>query len=97
MEARVDPQQLLAPALALKQHAVRVIPEAVARLAEACGGAAYGRSSPIERLWRDTQAIRFHPPTPAPVTQYLGRRGLGLRALLDLDEASPGLKASRNN
>jgi alkylation response protein AidB-like acyl-CoA dehydrogenase len=91
-EARTSPQQLLAPALALKQHAIRVIPEILSRLSEACGGAAYGRSSPLERLWRDAQAIRFHPPTPAHVAQYLGRRALGQAATLDLDESSPALQ-----
>lgn len=86
-----NPQQLLAPALALKQHAVRVIPEILGAFAETCGGAAYARSLPLERFWRDAQAIRFHPPTPAPVAQYLGRLALGIPATLDLDEHSPGL------
>jgi alkylation response protein AidB-like acyl-CoA dehydrogenase len=97
VEAGVSPQLLLAPALSLKQHAIRVIPEALARLAEVCGGAAYSRSSALERLWRDCQAIRFHPPTPIPVAQYLGRWALGLAASLDLDESSPGLRASAVN
>lgn len=93
MDARADPQLLLAAALGLKQHAARVVPEALGVMVEACGGMAYARSSPLERLWRDAQAIRFHPPTPVPVAQYLGRRALGLPAQLDLDEAAPGLRA----
>ncbi|MEJ2853190.1 MULTISPECIES: acyl-CoA dehydrogenase family protein [unclassified Saccharothrix] len=90
LAARVDaghpPEDLTAAALGVKLTAVRVVPEAVAALVEACGGAAYARSTPLERLWRDAQAIRFHPPTPAAVRQYLGRRALGVAAALDLDE-----------
>ncbi|NVE00065.1 acyl-CoA dehydrogenase family protein [Massilia sp. BJB1822] len=92
MDAKQDPQGLLAAALGLKQHAIRVVPEALGAFAEACGGIAYARSSTLERLWRDAQAIRFHPPTPVPVAQYLGRRALGMAAALDLDEAAPGLR-----
>jgi alkylation response protein AidB-like acyl-CoA dehydrogenase len=90
LAARVDagcpPEDLLAAALGVKLTAVRVVPDAVAALVEACGGAAYARSTPLERLWRDAQAVRFHPPTPAAVRQYLGRRALGGTAALDLDE-----------
>jgi len=92
MDARQNPQLLLAAALGLKQHAVRIIPEALGALADACGGIAYSRTSPLERYWRDAQAIRFHPPTPVPVAQYLGRRALGMAAALDLDEAAPNLR-----
>lgn len=92
MDTKKNPHQLLAPALALKQHAVRVIPEVLGVFVEMCGGAAYSRSLPLERFWRDAQAIRFHPPTPAPVAQYLGRLALGIQATLDLDEISPGLR-----
>jgi alkylation response protein AidB-like acyl-CoA dehydrogenase len=95
MDAHADPQQLIAPALALKQHAIRLIPEILGGFAESCGGAAYARSSSLERLWRDCQAIRFHPPTPAPVAQYLGRRALGVEAALDLDESAPRLQAAK--
>jgi alkylation response protein AidB-like acyl-CoA dehydrogenase len=92
--AKRNPQALLAPALALKQHAVRIIPEILGTFAETCGGAAYARSLPLERFWRDAQAIRFHPPTPVPVAQYLGRLALGIPSTLDLDELSPGLRGA---
>jgi alkylation response protein AidB-like acyl-CoA dehydrogenase len=93
MDSQAGPQRLLAPALAVKQHAIRLIPEILSGFAEACGGAAYSRTSALERFWRDSQAIRFHPPTPAPVAQYLGRRSLGVAAALDLDESAPVLRA----
>jgi alkylation response protein AidB-like acyl-CoA dehydrogenase len=93
MATEKRPQHLLAPSLAVKQHAIQVIPEVLAVFVESCGGAAYARSLPLERFWRDAQAIRFHPPTPAPVAQFLGRRALGMHAALDLDEASPYLRS----
>ncbi|SCG53949.1 acyl-CoA dehydrogenase family protein [Micromonospora halophytica] len=91
MDSGAAPERLVATALAVKQQAVRVVPALVETLAEACGGASYARSLPLERLWRDAQAIRFHPPTPAATRQYLARRALGLPGFLDLDEAAPGL------
>jgi alkylation response protein AidB-like acyl-CoA dehydrogenase len=93
MDAGALPERLVGAALAVKQQAVRVVPEFVGTLAEACGGASYARSLPLERLWRDAQAVRFHPPTPVATRQYLARRALGLRASLDLDELAPGLSA----
>jgi alkylation response protein AidB-like acyl-CoA dehydrogenase len=89
-----DPKALLAPALAVKQQTIRVVPAAVATLMETCGGRAYGRDTKLERLWRDAQAVRFHPPSSFATNQYLGRRSLGLPAGLDLDEAAPGLRAT---
>ncbi|MGW8378044.1 acyl-CoA dehydrogenase family protein [Streptomyces sp. ODS28] len=91
MESGAAPEHLVGAALAVKQQAVRVVPEVVGALAETVGGASYARSAPLERLWRDAQAIRFHPPTPVAARQYLARRALGLPATLDLDEAAPGL------
>ncbi|MGQ0841390.1 acyl-CoA dehydrogenase family protein [Actinokineospora sp.] len=92
MDAGAAPEYLVSAALAVKQQAVRAVPDAVGAFAEACGGASYARSLPLERLWRDAQAIRFHPPTPAATKQYLARRALGLPSSLDLDEAAPGLR-----
>jgi alkylation response protein AidB-like acyl-CoA dehydrogenase len=86
MDAKERAQRLLAPALAVKQHAVEVLPELLGMFVESCGGIAYSRSTPLERLWRDIQAIRFHPPTPRAVARFLGCRALGIRAVLDLDE-----------
>lgn len=90
MSAGEPPHALLPMCLAVKQQAMSVVPEAVAAGIEACGGMAYSRSLPLERLWRDAQAIRFHPPTRAGTRQYLGRAALGLPALLDLDESASG-------
>ncbi|GAA3075408.1 acyl-CoA dehydrogenase family protein [Streptosporangium carneum] len=91
MDARADPQRLLPAALAVKQQAVHTVPALVAAIAEACGGASYARQGELARLWRDAQAIRFHPPTPVAARQFLGRRALGVPASLDLDECAPSL------
>src|SRR5688572_13807203 len=86
-----SPQALLPLCLAVKQQAMDIVPDAVTAAIEACGGMAYSRSLPLERLWRDAQAIRFHPPTRASTRQYLGRGPVGLPAQLDLDAAAPRL------
>ncbi|MBQ1026026.1 acyl-CoA dehydrogenase family protein [Micromonospora sp. C95] len=91
LDAGVAPQAVLPACLAVKQQTMDVVPAAVGALAEACGGVAYSRLAPLERLWRDAQAVRFHPPTRLPTLQYLGRSALGLPAHLDLDENAPRL------
>jgi alkylation response protein AidB-like acyl-CoA dehydrogenase len=93
MDEQTSPKLLLSPALALKQHAVRLIPEILGSIVETCGGIAYSRTIQLERFWRDAQAIRFHPPTPLPVAQFLGRQALGIPSSLDLDESSPSLQS----
>ncbi|MEU4559559.1 acyl-CoA dehydrogenase family protein [Actinoplanes sp. NPDC023936] len=91
LDAGAAPHAVLPACLAVKQQTMDVVPAAVGALAEVCGGVAYGRSTPLERLWRDAQAVRFHPPTRLPTLQYLGRDALGLPAYLDLDEHAPRL------
>jgi alkylation response protein AidB-like acyl-CoA dehydrogenase len=94
MDAGARPEDLLPAVLALKQHAAEVVPTAIGALAEACGGIALSRTTPLERLWRDAQAIRFHPPTGPATRQFLGRVALGVPAFLDLDETAPRLSAT---
>ena len=45
---------------------------------ELCGGSGYLRSNPIERMFRDIQAARFHPLTPYAQREMAGRLALGL-------------------
>ncbi len=58
------------------------VAEAAMRTVEAAvtltGGEAFLRQSPIERLWRDVQAARFHPLQQARQRRYTGRMALGL-------------------
>ncbi|MGY1634620.1 acyl-CoA dehydrogenase family protein [Geodermatophilus sp. SYSU D01186] len=85
------PEGLLPHAVALKQRCADAVTAGVGRLGECIGGLSFSRRTPFERLWRDVQAARFHPPTAAAARQYLGRTGLGLPADLALDEAAPAL------
>jgi alkylation response protein AidB-like acyl-CoA dehydrogenase len=45
---------------------------------EIAGGAAYFRTSPIERYYRDIRAAKFHPFTPEQTLVHAGRASLGL-------------------
>jgi alkylation response protein AidB-like acyl-CoA dehydrogenase len=45
---------------------------------EVAGGAAYFRTSPIERCYRDIRGAKFHPFTPEQTLVHAGRVGLGL-------------------
>jgi alkylation response protein AidB-like acyl-CoA dehydrogenase len=67
----------------------------VGALAEAVGGSAYSRALTLERLWRDAQAIRFHPPTSPATRQHLGRSALGRPSEVELDESTKAGGSSR--
>ena len=56
---------------------------AVEAALEFVGGAAYIRPHPLERMFRDVQAARFHPIGPAQQRLLAGRIALGL----DIDES----------
>ena len=45
---------------------------------EAVGGGAFYRSNPLERLWRDIQAVHFHPLPDKKQLELGGRVALGL-------------------
>jgi alkylation response protein AidB-like acyl-CoA dehydrogenase len=47
---------------------------------ESSGGSAYFKTNPIERLWRDAQAVQFHPMPERPQHLFTGRLALGLPA-----------------
>jgi len=71
---RSDIQAALRESILAKQvvttHAANVVDKAV----ELCGGRAYFKKSPLERLSRDVRAAKFHPPA-APVSfQMAGQR-----------------------
>ena len=59
------------------EGAVRTVEKAL----ECVGGQSFYRKHPLERLWRDVQAARFHALRPKAQHQYSGRFALGL----DLD------------
>jgi acyl-CoA dehydrogenase len=57
---------------------------------EFVGGTAYIRPHPLERMFRDVQAARFHPIGPAQQRMLAGRVALGLDINDSIsEEASP--------
>ena len=85
-----SPRCLLPFALAVKESAVEACTGCVSSLAELVGSQAFSRSGSLERLWRDVQALRFHPPKRAITQRFLGRWLLGGDLKLDLDEEPIG-------
>jgi alkylation response protein AidB-like acyl-CoA dehydrogenase len=45
---------------------------------ESTGGAAFFRKHPLERLWRDAQAMQFHPMPGIRQIHFTGRLAMGL-------------------
>jgi alkylation response protein AidB-like acyl-CoA dehydrogenase len=71
-ERRDTSEAALASALSLRASAVEVA-RLIGDLAEMCGGMSYGERSPLAALWKDAQAILYHPPTRLVCHQMLGR------------------------
>lgn len=63
------------------QHAKRAVAEHGARAMDAAlaagGGRSFYRTSPLERIARDFDGIRYHPLTPEALLFYAGRVALG--------------------
>jgi alkylation response protein AidB-like acyl-CoA dehydrogenase len=97
LDARAcDPRSLLPLAIAIKHSAVEACTRAIEGSAELLGGQSYARRGTLARLWRDVQAVRFHPPTRLASRQILGRWALELPFSFELDErpvkgSGPGL------
>ncbi|MCW5751334.1 MAG: acyl-CoA dehydrogenase family protein [Alphaproteobacteria bacterium] len=64
-----------------RTNMVRALMSTAERAFDVAHGAAYMRTGPIERLFRDLQAARFHPLQPHLQQEIAGRIALGL----DLD------------
>lgn len=67
----------LATLMTAKRHAVLEAKTIVDLALEAVGGAAFFRTSPLERAYRDVRAGLFHPLTPEATLAFLG--GLALQ------------------
>jgi len=65
---------VLARKTILAEHVERCVKKAV----EASGGGAFFRKNPLERLWRDVQAVHFHPLPEKKQLLFSGRVALGL-------------------
>jgi acyl-CoA dehydrogenase len=81
LEAFVDGYKSDESLFAIVNHGKRsVVEEAitVTDLAmDVVGGASFYRSSPLERLYRDARAGKYHPLTPEATLTYAGRIALG--------------------
>jgi acyl-CoA dehydrogenase len=81
LEAFVDGYTCDETLFATVNHAKRSVVEdaiAVTDLAmDVVGGASFYRSSPLERLYRDVRAGKYHPLTPEATLTYAGRLALG--------------------
>ncbi|TYZ55661.1 acyl-CoA dehydrogenase [Ralstonia solanacearum] len=82
-ERRDPPQVVLASALSLRSSAVDIA-RSMADLSELCGGMSYGQKSPLAALWKDAQAILYHPPTRLVCHEMLGRMALGQAMFYEL-------------
>jgi alkylation response protein AidB-like acyl-CoA dehydrogenase len=80
---------LLPAALAVKQRVAHATATGIEILSELMGAGALRRGAPVERLVRDAQAAKYHPPTPLVTRQILGRWMLGGELRIEVvDDAS---------
>jgi alkylation response protein AidB-like acyl-CoA dehydrogenase len=66
-----------------KTIAARALRRCLELAVGASGGAAFYRANPLERLWRDVQAIQFHPLPEAQQKVFTGRLAMGLPPLAE--------------
>jgi len=69
-------EAMLATVMTAKRHAVTEARAVVDRALEVVGGAAFFRTSPLERAYRDVRGGPFHPLTPEATLELLGEREL---------------------
>ncbi|MET0532809.1 MAG: acyl-CoA dehydrogenase family protein [Steroidobacter sp.] len=69
-----DPGGAMVKAIAVKEIVIARSMTAVSKAVEIAGGRSYFRKSPLERLFRDAQAGRFHPPSAPTSLQIIGQR-----------------------
>lgn len=72
-------------------NAVRVLQ----RLVDVVGGAAYAKSLPFERMWRDVQAATFMPMSNLAARRLIGASTLGVATapVIGYDETGPDSRA----
>lgn len=80
-EGRADAQLLV---LEVKAAAGEAAADAADLALRACGGAAFRKESPVERLFRDSRAARVMAPTTEALHDFIGRALCGLPLLGDV-------------
>jgi alkylation response protein AidB-like acyl-CoA dehydrogenase len=79
-DGRADAQLLV---LEVKAAAGEAAADAADLALRACGGAAFRKESPVERLFRDSRAARVMAPTTEALHDFIGRALCGLPLLGD--------------
>jgi acyl-CoA dehydrogenase len=64
-----------------KTVAARAVRRVLDLAVTASGGGAFYRKHPLEQLWRDVQAVQFHPLPEAKQKVFTGRLAMGLEPL----------------
>lgn len=77
---------VLPTALAIKHRVAGLVATSLATLTEAVGAGSLRTGAPLERLLRDAQAARFHPPTPIATESILAQWLLDGELRLELSE-----------
>jgi alkylation response protein AidB-like acyl-CoA dehydrogenase len=80
-QGRPDAQLLV---LEVKAAAAEAAADAADLALRACGGAAFRKESPVERLFRDSRAARVMAPTTEALHDFIGRALCGLPLLGDV-------------
>jgi isovaleryl-CoA dehydrogenase len=80
-QGRGDAQLLV---LEVKAAAAEAASDAADLALRACGGAAFRKESPVERLFRDSRAARVMAPTTEALHDFIGRALCGLPLLGDV-------------
>jgi isovaleryl-CoA dehydrogenase len=80
-QGRGDAQLLV---LEVKAAAAEAASDAADLALRACGGAAFRKESPVERLFRDSRAARVMAPTTEALQDFIGRALCGLPLLGDV-------------
>ncbi|QAY62582.1 acyl-CoA dehydrogenase [Xylanimonas allomyrinae] len=76
--AEFDLQEIVAHSALVKHVATKNAVEVFTRLIDVVGGAAYVRSLPFERAWRDVQAGLFMPVSTFAAHEFIAATSLGL-------------------
>lgn len=73
-----DLQEIVAQSALVKHVCTKNAVEVFTRLVDVVGGAAYARSLPFERMWRDVQAGLFMPVSSIAAHEYIAATSLGI-------------------
>ncbi len=83
-DGRPDAQLLVLEVKAAAGEAAADAADAADLALRACGGAAFRKESPVERLFRDSRAARVMAPTTEALHDFIGRALCGLALLGDV-------------